>query len=86
MVFSAAPGQLTLDGSALEFTYQRSDAAVADGITFAVEWRDSLGSTLWSNLDVSETILSDNGTVQQVQDTLPTGPDGQRFVHLRVTH
>lgn len=83
---TAAPGHITHNGSNLVFTYPRADGAMADGISFIVEWSDSLSSNSWSSVGVSETILSDNGTVQQVQATLPDGGRSQRFVRLRVTH
>jgi len=82
---STAPGQVVLNGSNLEFTYQRSDGAMSDGIAFVVEWSDTL-SGAWSNSGVTETILSDDGSMQQVKAVLPVGGNGQRFVHLRVTH
>jgi len=83
---TAAPGQITHNGSNLVFAYQRADGAMTDGVSFIVEWSDSLQSNSWSSVGVSETILSDNGTLQQVQATLPDGGQAQRFVRLRVTH
>lgn len=81
-----APGQIVHNGGNLEFTYQRADAAITDGISFNVEWSDSLLPNSWNSSGVSETILSDNGTIQQVKATLPDGGRGQRFIRLRVTH
>ncbi len=72
-------------GGNLEFTYTRSRAALASGWTFAVEWSDSLAGTSWSTTGVSETILSDNGTLQSVKAILPAGSAPRRFVHLRVS-
>jgi uncharacterized delta-60 repeat protein len=80
------PGSLLHNGSNLEFTYQRGDAAIAEGVTFIVEWSDTLGAGTWSQSGVNETILSDDGTMQQVKAVLPDGGGAQRFVHLRVTH
>jgi hypothetical protein len=74
------------NGDNLEFTYQRSDAAVAEGVQFSVEWTDDLGSPTWGNAGVNETVLSDDGTVQQVKATIPAGPGLQRFVRLKVAH
>ena len=68
----------------LEFTYTRSKAAVADGMTFTVEWSDSLAAGSWSNAGVTEQILTDNGTVQTVKASLPAGSNGKRFVRLRL--
>jgi|GEM_PF-7085378 succinate dehydrogenase/fumarate reductase flavoprotein subunit len=39
----------------------------------------------WHTTGVTEAILSDNGTVQQVKATVPAGAAGHRFVHLRGT-
>ena len=74
---------LVRNGAALEFTYTRSLAALADGVSFTVEWSDTLVAGSWSSSGVSEQILSNNGTVQQVRATVPEG-SGKRFVHLRV--
>jgi hypothetical protein len=73
------------NGENLEFTYTRSVSALNAGALFTVEWSDFLTGTSWSNVGVSETILSSNGSVQQVQATLPGGISGRRFVRLKVT-
>ena len=74
---------LMKNGTALEFTYTRASAALADGVTFIVEWSDTLLPALWSSVGVTEQILSDNGTVQSVKTSVPAGM-GQRFLHLRI--
>ena len=53
---------------------------------FIVEWSDTLGND-WSTTGVSApTILSDNGTTQQIKVTVPAGSGvARRFVHLKVT-
>ncbi len=68
----------------LEFTYNRSLAAMADGITFSVEWSDTL--TNWSATGVTEQLLNDNGTMQTVKAIIPAGPAAKRFIHLKVTN
>jgi ELWxxDGT repeat protein len=78
------PGHaLIRNGSNLEFTYARAKAAVLDGITFTVQWTDELVPTNWNAVGVSQTILSDDGIVQQMKATLPAGGNGRRFVRLR---
>ena len=72
------------NGATLEFTYMRSNAALADGVTFSVEWRDSLASGVWSSAGVTEQILSDNGTVQTVRASVAAGT-GSRFLHLKIS-
>lgn len=71
-------------GGSLEYTYTRSLDALNSGATFTVEWNDTLDPTLWSSTGVTETILSDNGLIQQVKATLPASATGRRFVHLKV--
>jgi autotransporter-associated beta strand protein len=76
---------LTKNGTSLEFTYTRSHAARSDGVTFSVEWSDTLAPSSWSDAGVTEQILSDNGTVQSIKASMPAGDGHARFVHLRVT-
>jgi hypothetical protein len=76
---------LVLNGTNLEFTYMRAKAAVLDGVVFDVEWIDDLTQTNWSTAGVSETVLSDDGVVQQVKATMPAGMGGRRFVRLKAT-
>ena len=75
---------LVKNGATLELTYTRSLAAMSDGTTFAVEWRDSLTTGAWSNVGVTEQILANNGTVQTVRASVAAGA-GARFLHLKVT-
>ena len=77
-------GALSINGAVLEFRYHRAKVAVLDGLTFAVEWSDTPGPGSWSSAGVSESIDSDNGTVQEILATIPAGAAGRRFVRLRV--
>jgi hypothetical protein len=79
------PGVLVLSGTNLEYTYTRSDAAMTYGLTFAVQWSDTLQAGSWSTSGVSETIESDNLTVQTVEAILPAGLGPRRFVRLQAT-
>jgi hypothetical protein len=81
---SALPAGAALNGANVEFTYSRSVSALNSGAVFAVEWSDTLAND-WQPTGVSEALLSDDGTVQQVKATLPAGSSGHRFVHLKVT-
>ncbi len=67
----------------LDITYTRSIAAMNEGVTFTVEWSDTLSGNSWSSAGVSETVLSNNGIVQQVKATVPAGVT-RRFARLRV--
>ena len=69
-------------GGNLEYTYTRGTAAYNGGTTFQVEWSDDL--TTWFTTGVVESLISDDGTHQQVKATLPAGSGDRRFVRLRV--
>jgi hypothetical protein len=72
--------------SALEITYTRSKAASTSGVTFSVEWSDTLAPDSWSDVLVRQDILTDNGTIQTVKTTDPTDPTIPiRHARLKVT-
>jgi hypothetical protein len=75
---------LIKNGATLEFTYPRSVAALADAVTFIVEWSDDLSLGSWSSSGVTQAILSDNGTVQSVRASVAIGPSSKRFLRLHV--
>lgn len=77
------PPDLVKNGALLEFTFPRAKCALGE-IAFSVEWSDLLAPAVWSTTGATTSILSDNGTVEQVKVTLPAGT-GRRFVRLRVT-
>jgi hypothetical protein len=69
-----------------ELTYSRSKAALNAGVTFTVEYSDSLATNSWSASGVTETILTDDGTVETVKASIPSeGTILRRYVHLKVT-
>jgi hypothetical protein len=78
------PGAVTLNGANMEFVYTRADAALAEGVTFNVRWSDTLAADSWSAAGVTETVLSDDGTTQQVKAVIPRDVAMRRFVHLSV--
>jgi hypothetical protein len=73
----------TRNGTTLEYTYTRSISAMTE-VTYAVEWSDTLAAGSWSSAGVTERVLSNNGTVQQVKASMPAGSNGRRFARLRV--
>ncbi len=80
------PMTAILNGAFFEFTYNRSVAAVNAGTLFTVEWSDTLpGPDLWSISGVTQNLVSNNGTVQQMKALVPVGSAGLRFVRLKVT-
>lgn len=76
---------LANDRTSLDFTYTRSSVAIQDGVTFTVEWSDTLDPGSWSGAGVIEQILSDNGTLQTMKASLPPGPAERRFARLRLS-
>ena len=71
------------NGATLDFTYTRSLAAMSDGMTFTVEWSDTLAAASWSSAGVTEQLLDNNGAVQTVRASVAAGT-GPRFLRLRV--
>lgn len=79
-----SPGRLVKNGNTLEFTYTRRKAALSEMI-FRREFSETLAGS-WSTVGGTvETVLSDDGVLQQVKTTVPAGSNGKRFVRLRVT-
>jgi len=75
-------GTAVINGTnCLTFTYTKMDAAT--DITYHPEWSSDLST--WSTTGFTEVILSDNGTSQQVQDSIPITGTQPIFFHLRVT-
>jgi autotransporter-associated beta strand protein len=79
------PQSVTKTGSTIDFIYTKNKAAT--DVTYIVEWSDELNAPSWSTNGVSApTVLSDNGTTQQIKVTVPAGGGiTRRFVHLKVT-
>ena len=72
--------------SAVEVTYTRSKTALTGGVIFTVEWSDTLAPNSWSTTGVTQSILTDNGTLQSVKATVPAGPAlPTRYARLKVT-
>lgn len=66
-------------------TYQRNLTALHAGAVFSVEWSDDLSSAgPWNTEEVSQQILSDDGTAQLVKAMVPRGSASHRFCRLRI--
>ncbi|MGV3661074.1 MAG: cadherin-like beta sandwich domain-containing protein, partial [Prosthecobacter sp.] len=78
------PAASALNGQHLEYTYTRSTAAATAGTVFSVQWATSLSAPSWSSTGVTETVLSDDGTTQQVKAVIPKGAATSMFVRLTV--
>jgi len=77
------PGVIAMNGNNLEFTFSKSVAFLFSAY-YTIEWSDDLN--IWNGVpEENATILSDDGTVQVVKYTLDAGPNGQRYMRLRVS-
>ena len=72
------------NGGFLEYRYTRNKLAMAE-IIFQVEWSDTFAPGDWHSDDVTEMIVSDDGSIQQVQAAIPVGSEEHRFVRLKIT-
>ena len=79
------PASLVLNGANLEYTYTRSTGARENGITYQVEWSESLAVGSWSTETVNQQITSTQGALETVKASVPKGNGGKRFMRLRVT-
>ncbi|MDB4541637.1 hypothetical protein N9192_01945, partial [Akkermansiaceae bacterium] len=84
LVTSRLETPVSLSGNEIEFRYSRSKAALADGVSFLVEWSDSLLVDSWSSLGVSKAVDSEDAELEHVVATLPMGDTERRFVRLVV--
>ena len=75
----------TKNTSTFDTVYTFNKAAT--DVTCTIEWSDTLVAGSWSTTGVSApTILSDNGTTQQIKVSVPAGTGvTRRFVRLQVT-
>ena len=71
----------------LKLRYQRSKAALADGLIFRTEWTGDL-LWFWNNFGEEVEFLGGDGDVEEVEASfvVPVNEpvEGQRFMHLRV--
>jgi hypothetical protein len=78
------PAVLALNGANLEYTYTRSTAAKDNGVTYQIEWSDTLEADSWSTQTVTQQITSEKGR-ETVKASVPKGNGGKRFLRLRVS-
>ncbi len=78
------PAALVLNGANLEYTYTRSTAAKDNGVTYQIEWSETLEAGSWSTETVSQQITSTEGALETVKTSVPAGAGGKRFLRLRV--
>lgn len=82
---SVVPVQSGRNSGSFKFTYTRSKAALSDGVLYFVEWSDDLKSGSWTSEGVTSLVLEESELIQIIEATVPPGPEGKRFVRLRVT-
>lgn len=73
------------NGEVFEFRYPRGKAAMTEGITFTVQWIDTLGFSEWSGAGISERVESEDAGRQNVLVTIPVDSASQRFFRLFIT-
>jgi hypothetical protein len=78
------PAVLALNGANLEYTYTRSTAAKDNGVTYQIEWSETLEAGSWSTETVTQQITSTEGALETVKASVPAGTGGKRFLRLRV--
>jgi len=68
----------------LDYTYTRRKNAA--GMTYVVEWSDSLAAGSWSEIGVTQIVVTPDSDllVQTVKASVPVPPGSKRFVRLRV--
>jgi len=81
LLTSLVPISFTKTGAIIEFVYAKNKAAT--DVTCFVEWSDTLMND-WSTTGVTSSVLSDNGTTQQIKALVPAEATS-RFVRLQVT-
>lgn len=69
------------NGAVLDFAYTRRKTAPGEA-TFIVEWSDTLAAP-WTPA-VSDPPVSLDATRESVQTAIPAGPNGRRFVRVRI--
>jgi hypothetical protein len=78
------PASLALNGADLEYSYTRSTAAKNNGVTYQIEWSDTLEVGSWSTETVTQQITTTQGALETVKASVPAGTGGKRFLRLRV--
>ncbi len=77
------PGTTGRSGGNVTFTYTPAASAVADGVSFLVEYNDTLSPTGWFSDIVNQGSIGAGGA--PVTAMVPEGTAGYRFLHLKVT-
>ena len=76
---------VSLAGEMVEFRYSRSEEALAEGMSYRVEWSDSLLPDSWSTAGVQLSLEGVGGGVQNILARIPEGAEKAKFVRLVVS-
>ena len=79
------PGTVSMSGGTMYFTYNSSNAAVNAGVTFSVQWSNTLASGSWSTTGVTQVSAVSQGATQLVTVSIPSTAGSATFVKLVVT-
>jgi hypothetical protein len=79
----AMPGTIASHGAVFTLTYTPSADAVTSGITFGVQYSDTVAPCAWAADLVDQGTLGNGGV--PVTASVPMGPNGQRFLRLQIT-
>ncbi|HEY0370177.1 MAG TPA: hypothetical protein VGC85_11315, partial [Chthoniobacterales bacterium] len=82
IALTIAESSLTHIGNSVAFTYTRLIVPAAD-LQYTVEQSTDLVN--WSAVTPNEQIITTNGSVETVQDTIPTDGTPALFLRLRIT-
>lgn len=74
------------DDSGVSLAFTRSRDALAAGMTWTVEWNDSLSlSSPWTSDGIVLEVIEESADAQPIIARIPKGPKGHRYARLRVT-
>ncbi len=76
---------LAMSATGMELRYSRSKAALAEGVTYVVEWSDTLEANSWSSNGVTEALEGEDLLVEDVVATVPFGNLERCFARLKVS-
>jgi hypothetical protein len=76
------PLTVAREGTDLTLTYTRRKAALSE-VTFTCLWANAAGGP-WDSSGVTQQVLSDNGTLQQIKARVLINASAQKFLRLQI--
>ncbi len=77
---------VSVSGANIEFTYTRGKSALLDGVTFTVEWSDTMEAGSWFSTGIANqnpAPIAQDANTATLRILVPAG-SGKRFVRLKV--